>query len=182
LNIKKQEMFKTIPGYSNYLISSLGQVISKKYGKTGTARELKQTTNRHGYKMVALYGGNFGRKLLTVHRLVALSFVPLIDSKCVVNHIDGDKQNNYFSNLEWCTMSENTKHSYDVIKTQSYDRLSKIGKEAANKLKKFSQDDILNMKHEHCDLKKSYREIARKYKCGKTVVERILTGVTYKIA
>lgn len=50
-----------------------------------------------------------------IHRLVATTFIPNTDSKKIfVNHIDGDKQNNRVSNLEWVTPSENCTHAYQT--------------------------------------------------------------------
>ena len=49
-----------------------------------------------------------------VHRLVADSFYDGNHENFEVNHIDGDKTNNFVGNLEWCTRSENLKHAYDT--------------------------------------------------------------------
>lgn len=45
-----------------------------------------------------------------IHRLVALYFVPNPTKEVTVNHIDGNKQNNHYSNLEWVSYKDNTVH------------------------------------------------------------------------
>ena len=50
-----------------------------------------------------------------IHRLVAATFLDHPQGKDFVNHIDGDKWNNRADNLEWCTVSENEKHSYSAL-------------------------------------------------------------------
>jgi hypothetical protein len=57
-----------------------------------------------------------------VHRLVALAFVPNLSEYETVDHIDGNKENNHYTNLQWLTRSENT------IKAIYQDEIT-IGKE-----------------------------------------------------
>ena len=47
---------------------------------------------------------------MSVHRLVALVFLPNLNNKEFVNHIDGNKSNNKLDNLEWSTCLENNLH------------------------------------------------------------------------
>jgi hypothetical protein len=49
----------------------------------------------------------------TIHSLVAIAFILNPENKKYINHKDGNKQNNYYSNLEWSTFSENMIHAYE---------------------------------------------------------------------
>src|SRR5687767_4498988 len=53
-------------------------------------------------------------KRFLVHRLVADAFIPNPNNYPIINHIDGNPQNNYVSNLEWCDYSHNLKHAYSI--------------------------------------------------------------------
>jgi len=68
---------------------------------------LSQHISTKGYPKVTI-----GGKAVFVHRVVAQAFLPNLEGKPEVNHIDGDKKNNAANNLEWCTRSENMKHAY----------------------------------------------------------------------
>lgn len=168
-----------IAGYCQYLITDSGEVFSTNYNKTGRMQKMKLSTNRCGYKNVELVGDDGQPKRLTVHRLVAKSFISKIDGKDYVNHIDGDKTNNHFSNLEWVTQSENIKHSYDVTQTQSYERLRKIGEKASREARRFSPSDVLKIRSEYLEINLSFRKLASKYNCGKTTIERLINYITY---
>lgn len=69
--------------------------------------------NQKRYYTVALHS-NGQRKDRYVHRLVAIAFIPQLNSEQkYVNHKDHDIHNNNVENLEWCTSSENARHSYE---------------------------------------------------------------------
>ena len=58
------------------------------------------------------YSLNKRIKTYPVHRLVAEAYLPNWDENLQVNHIDGDKSNNHYLNLEMCTQSENMRHAF----------------------------------------------------------------------
>lgn len=96
------EIFKDIEGYEGYRISSWGKV-----SYDGILINPQET--KKGYLRVPLYK-NKKRKWFKVHRLVANAFIPNPYNKPQVNHKDGNKQNNSFTNLEWVTDEENKEH------------------------------------------------------------------------
>lgn len=92
----------------SYEVSNLGEVRSR---KTGHYRLLKPKLNKvTGYEYVCLYSDG-AEVTRTVHRLVAMAFIPNPNALPEVNHIDEDKTNNCVENLEWCTSHYNNEHS-----------------------------------------------------------------------
>ena len=58
-----------------------------------------------------------------MHRLITSTFLPTTPERNWVNHIDGDKLNNYISNLEWVTPKENSTHAVETGLAKKYKRV-----------------------------------------------------------
>lgn len=102
------EEWAEIRGFPEYLISNYGRVYSCRNDII-----LKPGLSSAGYfQVIFSVSGVYYYK--TIHRLVAEAFVPGWDIGLEVNHIDGDKTNNYEDNLEWATQSENSKHAFRI--------------------------------------------------------------------
>lgn len=100
------EMFKTIKEYPLYSVSTMGRV-----KKNSDNKILSPSKKPNGYLQINLFTNDGRRKKEYVHRLVAITFVPNENRLPEVNHIDGVRDNNQVSNLEWVTHDENMKKS-----------------------------------------------------------------------
>ena len=109
------EIWEDIPGYEGkYQVSNLGNVKSLK-DNHGNYREkiLKPGKHRNNYLIVVLCKDGKGENYY-VHRLVAEVFVPKIEGKTHVDHIDGNRSNNVYTNLRYCTPKEN--HNFELAR------------------------------------------------------------------
>lgn len=98
----------TYPGVKldRYTITSDGRVFSITSNKYMTPQ-----IDRDGYVTISLIGYSTAR----VHRLVAWEFYPETRNiELTVDHKDGNKQNNDYTNLEWVTSAENTRRAIEM--------------------------------------------------------------------
>jgi len=126
----ENEIWKDIEGYEGlYQISNLGNVkslpkILKNNHSKYVSKEkyLKQSIGKKGYHSVSL-SNNKARKWNSIHRLVAIAFIPNLLNLPQVNHKDENKSNNSVSNLEWCTNEYN--ENYGTRNQRRSEKLSK---------------------------------------------------------
>ena len=106
------ETWRPVVGYEGlYEVSDMGNVRSlPRLGTHTTKPTLISPHLRCGYFHVTLWKNN-RQKDFTVHRLVALAFIPNTDNLPCINHKDEVKQNNKAENLEWCTIKYNYNYS-----------------------------------------------------------------------
>lgn len=136
------EKWKDVIGFENiYQISNLGRlkVLDRIVNHRREGFICKRKTkiklpclNTNGYFYVNLISNTLTKRT-TLHRLVALHFVPNPYNKKEVNHIDGNKSNNTFFNLEWNTAIENTQNTFLIGHPA---KRIKLSFEKATKIKK----------------------------------------------
>lgn len=140
-----KEIWKDIKNYEGYYqvsntgkIRSLDRYIISKLKNTDKVKIKGKTLKlviRGSYYSIQLFkNGKYNQR--PIHRIVAETFIANVQNKPQINHIDGNKLNNYIDNLEWCTQSENMKHAYDIgLKTKRYGKYN-------DKSKKVYQYDL----------------------------------------
>jgi hypothetical protein len=119
-----QEEWRPVVGYEeSHEVSNLGRVrsktrlvertlsfdTSKKAMYPYKGKLINFYITRKGYHRTSLNG-----KKHLVHRLVADAFIPKVEGKPQVNHINGIKGDNRVENLEWCTNAENQAHAWNT--------------------------------------------------------------------
>lgn len=103
------EEWRPINGFVIYDVSDLGRIRNWK------RRSVLKNKIRliDGYVEICLHLNGKPHTLL-VHRIVAIAFLGIPEWGMEVNHIDGNKHNNFVENLEWTTKSKNIQHAYDM--------------------------------------------------------------------
>lgn len=114
--------YRKIKNYENYEVNENGDVRNIK-----TDRIMKPYLSQ-GYYRISLIKSKNVKKSEAIHRLVAIAFIPNVENKPIIDHINQNKTDNNISNLRWSTYKENA-NNVDLIKRrQKNDRMKlKIG-------------------------------------------------------
>ena len=140
IKIKEDELFINIKNFfndnfTNYYISNYGRIYN--VNKQIIMKTIKQI---NGYEFITIVSDNSKTLKIRIHRLVAYFFINKYENKMVINHIDKNKYNNYYKNLEITLQKENIRHSM-ALKINKYTLDMKLineyncMKDAANELK-----------------------------------------------
>ena len=104
-----KEVWRDVVGYEGlYEVSNLGNV-NKLVKYNGAHKPRKLRIDKYGYKCISLWKKGKS-KHFTVHRLVAMAFIPNPNELPCINHKDEDRANNAVENLEWCTVKYNSNY------------------------------------------------------------------------
>lgn len=131
-------------------------------------KKLKGSLNTKGYLFIATYL-NGERTVKLVHREVAKQFIPNPLNLPQVNHLDGDKTNNHYTNLEWCDAKANNKHARD----NGLNLLD--GEDNGNS--KLSNEEVLSIRASYP--MKSSRQLGKEYGVSKTLIMNIVKRKTW---
>lgn len=167
-------MWKQVIGYENlYEVNEYGQVksVARKGhdGRIVNEKILKSCEAGKGYLSVCLRkDGKTVRHY--IHRLVCEAFIPrpISNEALIVNHIDGNKKNNHYTNLEWVTYTRNSEHSYQT-------GLRKAGEEFYNS--KLTTDQIVEIRTR--GKYTTYQAIADQYGVTKATIRDVLINRTW---
>lgn len=127
--------------WESYMITNQGRLINKETGF------VKKPFHKLGYLRYEIY--REGKYISTSqHRLIALNFIPNPENKPEVNHIDGCRDNNEISNLEWVSSKENSQHArYTLDKKNLYgetNNFAKVTEKQAMELIKSINEGLTN--------------------------------------
>lgn len=102
---------KTLTNFNDYLVNEDGKIFSKK-----TNKEILPAYNQSGYMLYCLIDNEGKKQTVYAHRAVYESFVGNIIEGYEINHIDCNKKNNHFTNLNLLTHRENCLYNRDNSK------------------------------------------------------------------
>lgn len=180
------EEWRPIQGYEGlYEVSTTGKVrriadwVGYNNGYRKAIGELSQAKSK-GYLNVRLCKNGI-QKTYRAHRLVAQAFIENPYNYPQVNHIDGNKQNNCVSNLEWVTVSQNNKHARDTglcptNTPKMFEARHNVGLLTQNILKKNPKKRVVVTYDDRIERYESCRNCARSLNTSATYISWLCKG------
>lgn len=118
----EEEEWRDVQGYEGlYQVSNLGNVKSLDRKTTWNEENILTPWVQNGYPFVRLCKDG-KTKTFSIHRLVAIAFIPNPLKLPMVNHKDETRNNNHVENLEWCDAQYN--NTYGTARQRSAEKQS----------------------------------------------------------
>ena len=157
-----------------YEISNTGKIRNSK-----TKREVKLQISPTGYLVYCgSIGGKGKNKFFKIHKALMESFlIENPENKLQINHKDGNKLNNSFENLEWCTNQENCKHAWET-------GLQKIEKHSGvnGSSSKLTEEDVIFIRENYIPYDKIFgsRALGKLFNIGHNAIINVAKKESYK--
>ncbi len=177
----ENEVWKPVKGYEGYYevsshgrVRTIDRVIDKSDGTTQRRRGKISAlgTDKNGYHTLSLWKEGKA-EFFRVARLVAIAFIENPENKPTVNHINGIKDDDKVSNLEWSTYSENMQHAYDT-------RLNINPKGEEHHLVKLTDLDVVEIRRLYESGELNQMKLAEKYNVRQPTISRIIHRKRWK--
>jgi hypothetical protein len=165
--VKQTGEWKQVKDFEQYLIFKDGRLWN-----VNTQRFLKPKTMPGRYQDVKLQSKE-SHRYTTFHRLLAEAFIPNPFNLPQVNHLDGNKQNNILSNLEWVTAQENAQHALAAGL-----KVAPKGEEFSGS--KLTEIEVIQIRSEYIPRVVSRAKLAEKYQVSQGTIQCILERKTWK--
>ena len=158
------EEWRAVPGYEGlYEVSNKGNVRNVRRNTL-----LRLTKTNYGYIRIGLCKNRI-KTSLSVHRLVAETFIPNPDNLPMINHKDEDKTNNRVENLEWCDAKYNINFGTARIRSintkikNGYVNEENVGLSREEYMKKYYEENREKIREQNMEYRKKNREKKREY-------------------
>jgi hypothetical protein len=167
-----------IVGYEGlYAITNQGEVWSYPKNTNNKSGKWMKKDYSRSYTTICLFKNSIKKRFL-VHRLVAQAFCHKSDETYQVNHINGNKRDNVYTNLEWVSRSENRLHAWREGLQVATDLHIQSAINAGIGRRIFNDKEVKSIRQ--FKGKKSQRTIAKMYNTSQAVIQYILANKTYK--
>ena len=147
-----------------YLVSTWGRIYDKKYNNYPKQHLCEKGHVRMAIEKRNSFVGDYSRTI-RLHRIIALTFVPKVEGKNLVKHINNNIKQNTANNLKWADDKENLYNTHNTIRKGKY--------------KYFTKEQVQTIRQEFINGNKKI-DIAKKYNRDYKTICDIINYKTYK--
>lgn len=166
---------RPVPGFESHIsVTQDGRVWSHSKNRW----RVPALDGPNGYLIFYVAVGNGNSVKRRVHRCVAEAWIPNPENLPFVNHKDGCKTNNHASNLEWCTASDNLRHSWQTGLRRTTERTRAVSLLGGRANRKFSDSEAARIRSLFRG-GRSIRSLSFEFSCSRTVIQKIASGKHY---